>query len=62
MKHLLVPIEAPNNVKYLLWQAAFRDRLIETEEDAAAVWKELICVAGLETDEARAYNIKELQK
>jgi hypothetical protein len=47
---LLVPLDAPKNIAALLWQAV-RDNCIENENDAAAVWKELVAVAAIEVPE-----------
>lgn len=50
-----VPIECPSEVSALLFQAS-RDSMILSSEDAAAVWKELVCVAAcaLEFQQKRA--------
>jgi len=61
MKQLLVPTEAPKSVKYLLFQAS-RDGFLTSEEDAAAVWKELVCVAAVEDEECQKHNMVALSK
>ena len=47
---LLVPLEAPKEIAYLLFQAA-RDGCLVSENDARAVWRELVSVAGMHCPE-----------
>lgn len=61
MKHVLVPIEATKTIAELLLQAASDDMILSLE-DAEAVWRELVCVAALETEEGRDFFVKANQQ
>jgi hypothetical protein len=57
MIELIVRMEANEAVAYLLYQAA-RDGMIESTEDAKAVWKELISIAAMDVPENLAKRNK----
>ena len=51
MVEIIVPLEAPTEVAYLLYQAA-RDGCLTSKEDAKIIWKASVLIA--------ATNLKEL--
>jgi hypothetical protein len=57
IENLTVPVEAPQEIAYLLHQAS-RDGCLSSQEDAKAVWKELVSVAAMHCPE----NLQRMQK